>query len=369
MKLYQTVVNHPNSKKYRDYVDRKHLWNRTTDGRTDWSFTDDGLTKKITGYGKTFPYLIKDLATGKSTKHKFRGSKYTYRVTKAKVGEKFGFDLAYDQLGIPNNSITIVDTDAIISKYFKKNTRNMNTQSAQDKNYTLYYFMNCVINGDSAGKTNPNNKHIFSNVQGINCEALINNADWTIRGNNNDIKMAYHVKCIPMGSSDVRQDWTKKATNHGASRGVGIKVGDKKQFDQANKNNNRPNVWKMAKKLIQRKTNLVDPNGRDWVDDSILSLMRKRSGDLFQGYLTKHLSKFNGTVLKQSWKLKLNSTRWESTPEAQNFNFQTFRRNGGNGDIFTTTGDYPYLDWCLENGVNVLFRAAGTQFVLYFRKI
>ena len=36
-------------------------------------------------------------------------------------------------------------------------------------------------------------------------------------------------------------------------------------------------------------------------------------------------------------------------------------------EVFTTTIDYPYLVWCLENGVNVLFTVCGKM--MYFRLI
>ena len=35
--------------------------------------------------------------------------------------------------------------------------------------------------------------------------------------------------------------------------------------------------------------------------------------------------------------------------------------------VFTTTIDYPYLVWCLENGVNVLFTVCGKM--MYFRLV
>lgn len=374
----KSVIEHNNSKSYRDYVDKYHLWNARTDGRTNWAFTDEGIVK----------HKIKDdndneidKRTLKSLEHealiKIGGN--TYKVYNAPGGRRSPFkggELA-ERLNIPNKSVTIIDTDGIIGRSMKVNSKRKNTRQPIDEAYTMFVFINCVVSADSAGKVSIDNEAFFSGKTGINCKALINRQNITIKANNNDMKMNYWIKNTWMSVGKTKQNWNEKNVE-----GEDLREFTITEFQNAHHENKRSSVFKVAQKMIRNNgASLKDPTPTGQlgqtrkhetrlpinqplqkIDDGILALMRKRSGDLFQGWMTKHLHNFEGTVRERFFTKEGN--RWAMT-ESEPKSFQQFK-SSGIGDIFTTTIDYPYLVWCLENGVNVLFRVGSL--IMYFRK-
>ena len=375
------VIDNPSSKAYRDYVDKYHLWNAQTDGRGNWAFTDDGIVSHKIRDGNDEPI---DKRTLKSLRHgdeiKAGISNHKYIVYKAPGGRRSQFkgaELA-KQLNIPNNSVTIIDTDGIIGRSMKVNSKRKSIRSQDDIDYTMFVFINCVISADSAGKVSIDNQAFFSGIKGINCKALINRQDITIKANNNDMKMNYWIENTWMSVGKTKQKWNEKDVDDDTD----VREFTTTEFQNAHHENKRSSVFKVAQKMIRNNgASLKDPTPTGQlgptrqhdsrvrqplqkIDDGILALMRKRSGDLFQGWMTKHLHNFTGTVRERFFTKPGKS--WEMD-ERGPIPFQQWKNETrGIGDIFTTTIDYPYLVWCLENGVNVLFRVG--PLIMYFRK-
>ena len=77
--------------------------------------------------------------------------------------------------------------------------------------------------------------------------------------------------------------------------------------------------------------------------------MMKENGNIFN----------DGSLeVEESWWMK-DTNGWTFKKDERIWN--NFKDN----NVFTTTIDYPYLVWCLENGVNVLFTVAGK--IMYFK--
>ena len=380
----KNLIENAGSKAYRDYVDKCHLWNSTVVDRTEWVYTDDGIVKHKIRDANNTP-IDKRALKALPNEATIRVGTNTYKVYKAPGGRRSQFkggELA-ERLNIPNNSVTIIDTDGIIGRSMKVNSKRKNIRQPKDVAYTMFVFINCVISADSAGKVSIDNQAFFSGIQGINCKALINRQDITIKANNNDMKMNYWIENTWMSVGKTKQKWNEKdVVDDTDEREFTIT-----EFQNAHHENKRSSVFKVAQKMVENNdASLKDPtpNGKlgvtrkhetrlpknqplQKIDDGILALMRKRSGDLFQGWMTKHLHNFTGTVRERFFTKTGKS--WEMHEKGPK-NFQTWTEDmntvGGIGDIFTTTIDYPYLVWCLENGVNVLFRVG--PLIMYFKK-
>lgn len=346
------------SKKYQEYVDEKHLYvgdkSKNKDGQ-EWVYTDDGLYKFITGKTKTEQQQQNDEAILTTQKGK---KIYTYKVKIEGSDGKRGVELA-NALGIENNSIIIVDTDnGIIKKRFKKSEGNR-------KDFNLYYFMHPIISSDSAGKSNySTDRIIFTNgIPGaVNCYALMCRQELVLNCTNTQLSMNYNVRIKPSGATEVLQEWMPVNEEN--------KTFTTTRFLNANKANNRGSCGVIAQTLIgkNKKSLMTETQYKSkkyTYDDAILALMRKRSGDLFQGFLTKHFRKMVGSSRARIYS-RVKEGKRPTEKAVEEVIIQEIINKGG--DIITVTGDYPYLSWCLENGVNVLFRAPGTSKILYFKK-
>ena len=110
---------------------------------------------------------------------------------------------------------------------------------------------------------------------------------------------------------------------------------------------------------------------------NILCLMRKRGGDLFQGWLVKNLLRTslainNVKVCMDTDAGRANLYAREGEPgycESININDVNAPWNiDGKINVIHDTGDYPHLAWCLENGLNILFGASNTKNFFYFER-
>jgi hypothetical protein len=240
-------------------------------------------------------------------------------------------------LGIPNNSIAIVDMDKGITKRFKQGPRS---------DFVLYICINNITVADSAPKTNPytsKGKNIFSNEIGISCKALISNTTIEIP-NNNELKMNYTITNELYGNPTIDRK-TKQTWKPGTPDLPEIVIND------AHMENNRSGVSDSIR-TFGWALNRTPPN------DVIFSFLQKRSGDAFQGWITKNIIKV-GNVTELYYKKEGRFTQYVARNPIEAY------INLG-GDIFTITGDYPYLCFCIENGISVLF-SEQNQFI-YFKR-
>tara|TARA_B100001758_G_scaffold7486_1_gene5765 strand:- start:6731 stop:7996 length:1266 start_codon:yes stop_codon:yes gene_type:complete len=383
-------IKNNKSQQYRNYVDKKHTWNQNITNRQEWVFSDEGLVKyrlkttnTTTNQVNIDKKHLRSLPETNNTPHtiyirkgKRDGNTYnTYKICVVNNynGSKTGAKL-FNLLGIPNNSLTVIDTDQVIKTYLKQNSDGHSSRRQEDKDITLYIVKHPIVSADSAKKGNINNKHLFSTYpgKGINCKALIFTRETIINAANNVLKMNYEITNKYVTSAITRQVWKPHFDDgnfeHTPLHHTGL------QFDNANETNNKNNVAKIATKLLKTTDgveHLKDPVLRQGMlrrnissDDAILALMRKRSGDLFQGELTR-MMKENGNIfndgsleVEESWWMK-DTNGWTFKKDERIWN--NFKDN----NVFTTTIDYPYLVWCLENGVNVLFTVAGK--IMYFK--
>ena len=124
-------IKNNKSQAYRNYVDDKHLWNLKTENRDDWAFSDEGLVKYKLKRDRTptpadiSKSYLRSLTQDDSPhtihikKGKNRNDDWnTYKVTVVNQNRanKYGAEL-YDQLGIADKSLTVIDTDQVISKF------------------------------------------------------------------------------------------------------------------------------------------------------------------------------------------------------------------------------------------------------------
>ena len=351
------IIGHEKSVDYQKYVDDNHLYVKSKSYGGEWVKDDDQLYEFITGINKSTQQAVKNDAEFVTKNAK---TTYKYKVKIQPIGSIRGVEGA-KSLGIRNNSIIIVDTDnGVIKKRFKLNS---NTK----EEFNLYYFMHPIVSCDSAGKTNySTDKIIFTNgIPGaVNCYALMCRQEVVLKCNNTQIAMDYNVRIKPSGATEVLQEWIPRNKKN--------KKFTKTRFLNANKDNNRGSCGAIAETLTINNKNLLNEksyrNAKYTYDDAILALMRKRTGDLFQGFLTKHFKTIVGNTKARQYS-RIYDKKRPNRPNEDPNNGKTVTvadmiRKGG--DILTVSGDYPYLSWCLENGVNVLFRAPKTQNVIHF---
>lgn len=355
----KTTIGDKKSIDYQKYVDEKHLYVKDKSYGSEWVYTDDKLCEFIIGLNKADQQKLKndhEFITKNAKKN------YKYKVKIEGSDGKRGVELA-NALGIENNSIIIVDTDnGIIKKRFKK-------PEGVREDFNLYYFMHPIISSDSAGKSNySTDRIIFTNgIRGtVNCYALMCRQELVLNCRNTQLSMNYNVRIKPSGATEVLQEWIPVNEENEEN-----KTFTTTRFLNANKANNRGSCGEIAKTLIERKGgSLKTPTGykskKYTYDDAILALMRKRSGDLFQGFLTKHFRKMVGSSRARIYSRVKEEGKKPEELTVREVTIQEIINE--DGDIITVTGDYPYLSWCLENGVNVLFRAPGTSKILYFKK-
>ena len=409
-KISAERIKHDDSQDFRDYLDTNFLFNHTNSNRgagiqPDWAYEDAEFVK----------YRIKDItdpdpnnhitiheANGKHKKA-FQGlpdsdnpldrrmqifstdanknHKYTYTKISLRNTSPFhrarGGELATN-LGIPNKSVTVVDFDQVF-KYLKQNSKSCLLSGTQGKTaarqpadigFTLYWLFNPIIAVDSARKRQITSPKFFNNFEGINVTALVNRDDMTFQGQNNDLKMSFNVETTysDVGIVETIQTWEPQTL---ASPAFGGEAGLKQT--NANKSNNKKEVYKMAKNLCVGSGMKSPPeHDKPLYNRQVLSLFRKRSGDLFQGYLTKH-HHMMGNVRPWTYTEMMRDSAGPGKflpPNLGNIAPVPFTNysNVGDVDVFMTTGDYPHLIWCLENGVNVLFRASNTNCIFYFKK-
>jgi hypothetical protein len=253
-------------------------------------------------------------------------------------------------LGIPTNSIAIVDTDnGIIKKRFKVGPP---TETA----YTLYYCINNVTRADSAGKANENDVHLFSGFNGIICKALISTNPIEVHANN-ELKMNYKVQ-NKWDGAHVSQKWQKV---HGNT--------DSPEFEVKNAHSENNISFRSAqiKSAMGKSASISGPfeKGDQAKQNAIIqATLAKRSGDYFQGWITKYLLK-NIDDCKTKYYTKSGARYVENSEPV---NIQAMHAAARVGDIFTSTGDFPYLCFCIEClGVSVLFKDG--QDIVYVRRI
>jgi hypothetical protein len=248
-----------------------------------------------------------------------------------------------NELGIPNNSVAIVDTEGGIIKRLK---------SGPSSNFTLYYCINNVTRADSATKKNvytAKGKGSFSSSSpGITCKGLVSKQTILVNGDN-ELKMNYKIK-NELENGVIKQTWTSLSpeTNN-------FVVND------ANKENNITSLAPTIRRL-HNGDRLAAP------DEAVIqAFLRKRSGDYFQGWITKYLLKKLTNPLEVLYYHKPGRV-WEQfdLPKA---NIQDMYTSDPRqiSDIFTVTIDYPYLCYCIEClGISVLFRQQNQ--IIYFRR-
>jgi hypothetical protein len=252
-------------------------------------------------------------------------------------------------LGIPNNSVAVVDTDnGIIQKRMKQ---------GPPSTYTMYYCINNVTRADSAGKANTHTtkgRQLFSGLKGIICKAIVSDQDILIQGDN-QLNMKYNINNTYEkhgdGGSDgmVTQTWVPK------SEDLELFV-----IEDPNKQNNITTIEPIVKKLIVREE-LRAPE-----ENEVQAFLRKRGGDQFTGWISQNLLQ----RLTEPFEV----IYWVSTggrPFVSNIpdiNIQAESAGGRLGDIFTSTGDFPYACFCIEClGISVLFREQNQ--IIYIRRV
>ena len=295
-----------------------------------WAYNDDGILIRTIGISKTglqngidFIQDATELPKGenvtgtnlwkKSTREiniqSFKDTKrYRYKIIRVEQGNKKniykGRILAEQALEIPNNSLVVVDTDQTIGSHFKQNQGHYNMAGQpisnrptndHDIGFTLWWIINPITAADSAKKATIGNKKMFNNFSGITVKALVSYSDVEIRGDNNDCKLNFKVKTFSMADNinQSGQIWKPIPGNFLETDFPSLTM----RVNTCKKNNNAPNCSKFAKKLV------VKNNGPPYMkapptttaemrnyNNMIWHLSRKRSGDLFQGELTKNLT-------------------------------------------------------------------------------
>lgn len=399
-----------------------------------WAYNDDGILKRTTGLSKQqlqggdgFDDDDTQLPIGegqtqenhwnKSTRNitvqSYNARKrYGYKIIRVEQGGKNsiykGKILAEQALEIPNNSIVVVDTDQTIGRHFKQNQGYHNDNGQQianrptndlDRDFVLWWFINPITAADSAPKATLGNNRMFNDFTGITVKALVSYSDVEIRGDNNNNKLNFKVKTYAMveNLNQSGQIWTP--------------LGDRWTADDfytptmtvlnCKKNNNKQTCSAVAKRLVltnrttRNKYMRPPPQGVDdkkIYNNQIWHLSRKRSGDLFQGEITRQLTRlFANTPLREYCFKKAVDTGELIYPDLDetNVNSPSFCRGwtindntapwsgsdpiGDGPNIIHSTGDYPHLSWCLEHGLNVLFKPppgrSRIKNYFYFKRI
>lgn len=249
-------------------------------------------------------------------------------------------------LGIPNNSVAIVDTDnGIIAKRMKQ---------GPPSTFTLYYCINNITRSDSAGKANTHStdgRKLFSGFKGIMCKAIVSDQKVSINGNN-ELNMNYVVDNEMQQTREgqkIVQTWKPLA---GGIPSFSVKDPHTK--------NNITELTPIINK-ITRSSSLSAPD-----PEVVEAFLQKRSGDQFQGWITKYLLKRMTTELSVVYWMSNGGRSFESQQAA--LSLQTLSSSGNLGDIFTVTGDFPYLCFCIEClGISVLFREQNQ--IIYIRRV
>jgi len=307
--------------------------------------TDADLWKSIFGGSITIPdgSSIVD-GVRKWERKNAAGDKQKWEIRAASIDLR-GERLA-NELGIPNNSVAIVDTDGgIIDKKLK---------SGPSSNFTLYYCINNVTRADSAGKKNvytAKGKGSFSSSgPGITCKGLVSYQTILVNGNN-ELKMNYNIK-NKLKNGVIKQTWTSLSpeTND-------FVVND------ANKENNITSLVPIIRRLHNGiYGHLAAP------DEAVIqAFLRKRSGDYFQGWITKYLLKKLTDPLEVLYYHKPGRDWLQFDLPDANIQEMYTSQPRQLRDIFTVTIDYPYLCYCIEClGISVLFRQQNQ--IVYFRR-
>ena len=432
------VNNAPNH----DYNDARSPFNQENEPL--WAYNDDGILMRVLHLQKDdlkngtgfVPDALNRLNLKSVLDNKIIQSsntakrRYNYKIIRVEQGTKKsiykGKKLA-ELLEIPNHSITVVDTDQVIGTHFKMNQgevgnlakRNVNNDA--DRDYVLYWFINPIVMADSANKASLHDSKgkMFNDWDGITVKALVNFDTVTMECDNNDTKLNFRVRTSAMGTNIMqsRQIWTPKGdqwNEHDFGNKNNNYHSNITVVNNCKKTNNISSTALFAKQLLVGQQNnkhmkpppigpgvpgYVPPtsgeinNGRGnaWqkYNRNILALSRKRSGDLFQGWLTKNLLRrtvlrpgnvriymhrkdANGNIIFPD----LDETNTSSStycPQvpllSQAAPWYTNSVNRFNiPNIFHSTGDYPHLAWCLENGLNVLFKPTKTTNFFYFKR-
>lgn len=427
--LTRSAVTHDDSQLYRNYVDSKFTWNETTENRgvkiaettynqeiTEtglnntndmgydhanspfnpennplWAYNDVGIIQRVLNMNKDdlqkssvgWNVAMEGKKFWRNVEIKSSNAEklFNYKIIRIPAGKYYGRELARN-LEIPNHSITLVDTDQIIGRHLKqftnRNPANHAAGDSPDKDFFLYWFINPIVSADSARKPTMETSggpNVFNNHTGITIKALINYESATINCANNDCKLNFKVTTKPLvgGIHLTQQDWVPIGD---ALKPDDFNPGDLHIEDCKNANN-RPTVYPLVKRTLLEggRTNpkLKSPPDGDKKDynKAILGLSRKRSGDLFQGYLTKHLFNkniLNGNVTVMMFGKDEHGNNVLDKSGVINLSDSDAPWGGNGANVFHTTGDYPHLAWCLENGLNVLFKPPRTNNHFYFER-
>jgi uncharacterized pyridoxamine 5'-phosphate oxidase family protein len=282
--------------------------------------------------------------------HDYKDNNQTWEIRSASADGLRGEKLARE-LGIPNRSVAIVDFDkGIIDKRLK---------AGPPSDFLLFLCINNITRADSAGKKNVHKNstagELFSSFKGITCKGLVSDQEITVNANN-QLRMNYTVKNKKHARSDViTQSWE-------AVDKVG--VDNNLQSFVVNNSHVENNITRLKNEIAT----VLLTNGSLGVPNvtAIKAFLKKRSGDYFQGWITKYLLKkvTDNVDVYFFHKPGARYVRFDTGTR----NLQKMSSNNKLGDIFTVTHDYPYLCFCVHVlGVSVLFRSNDK--IIYFRKI
>jgi len=305
--------------------------------------TDTGICKKYFGSVATVsvPQGSQPLTPEKTgvvsrkwTRRSDNGKTQNWQIFSVDKDRFEGAELAR-ALQIPDKSVAIVDTDNGIFKRLKM---------GRVSNYLMYYCINNITRADSALKVNINKdgRDIFSGLKGILCKAL--ETDQTIEVNGRgELKMGYTIKISNNGDDTISQDW----------------IGHTKfSVDDAHKENNR----EVLKEVICESQGAYDGS-----QEQLEGMLKKRSGDQFQGWITKNLLTRLTDPVNVYYFFRPAGKNW-SLSEQPKVRLASLQTNGQLGDKFVMTGDFPFLCFCIEClGVSVLFKEESK--IIYFRRV
>ena len=390
-----------------------------------WAYNDDGILIRTIGISK------KDLQNGEgftedtrvfptsSTSSKVNdwgkssrnitvqsskvGNRYNYKIIKVRQGNKQniykGRILAEEALEIPNNSLVVVDTDQTIGSHFKQNQGYYKDNgraipnkpdNEDDVDFVLWWIINPITAADSAKKASLGNNKTFNNFSGITVKALVGYSDVEIRGDNNNCKLNFKVKTFSMAeninqSGQIWKPMPGKFLRNDFPR-LTMRVDNCKLY------NNKTECSKVSKKLVKKNDGphymKSPPDGRNIAEmqnynNMIWHLSRKRSGDLFQGELTRDIINLMGNAPLREYCFKKDPRNGNLIyPDmdaargrlefCENWTLNQgdapWNQNGG-PYIMHSTGDYPHLSWCLEHGLNVLFKPPRTDNFFHFKRL
>lgn len=309
------------------------------------AMTDAALCQDIFGASISQPAgSITNGTHRKWVRYDSKGKRQKWEIRSASIQLKG--EALVRALGIPNNSVAIVDTDnGIIAKRMKQ---------GPPSTFTLYYCINNITRSDSAGKANTHStdgRKLFSGFKGIMCKAIVSDQKVSINGNN-ELNMNYTVDNEMQQRREgptIVQTWTP------ISPGL-----QKFVVEDPHTRNNITALAPIIEKII-RGSSLTAPEM-----DVIEAFLQKRSGDQFQGWITKYLLKRVTIPLSVVYWMSNGGRSFES--QQAPLSLQALSSSGNLGDIFTVTGDFPYLCFCIEClGISVLFREQNQ--IIYIRRV